>query len=933
VLNNIGIVYDNLGEHQKAIDFYKQALPILRAVGDRGGEGTTLHNIGLVHRSLGEPQKALDYLGQGLTLRRSVGDRAGEAQTLDSIGAVYNLLGEKQKALDFFNRVLPLRRAVGDHRGEAYTLTHIGFVYDSLGEKQKALDYYGQALPLRRLVGDRNGEADTLNVIGILYSTLGEKQKALDFFDRALTLWRTVGDRSNEAQALNNIGYVYDSLGEKQKALAYYNQSLPLRRVVGDRFGEAYTLNNIGKLHDELGDRQKALDLYNQALSLRRDVGDRAGEAQTLNNIGRLYASSGDQQKALDYYNQALPLSQAVGDRRTEAATLSNIARVEINHGALPEARGHTEAALNIIESLRTKVVSQELRASYVALVENYYESHIDVLMRLHQLHPTVGFDTLALQSSERARARSLLETLTETRAEIRQGVDSALLARERSLQQLLGAKADRQMRILNGKHSEDQAAAAAKEIEALTTEYQEVKTRIRQGSPRYAALTQPQPLNASEIQQQVLDNDTLLLEYSLGDEHSYLWAINPTSMTSFELPKRSVIERAARHLYDLLTARVQQVEGESPARRKVRVAQADAAYPAAAVSLSQMLLAPIAAELGRRLLIVSDGALQYIPFAVLPEPTLNGRAGAVTRGRATIVLRSKTSRKPLMVDHEIVSLPSASTLAVLRRELAGRSIAPKTAAVFADPVFEPTDLRVKRSVAVVEQKPGADLPVTEQHVSLNELSRTRSLLDSGVTGDGRSIPRLPYSQREAEVIKRLVPEQQRKVVLAFDVNHETATDPELENYRFLHFATHSLLNSKHPELSGILLSLVDEQGRPQEPGILSLAEVYNLKLRADTVVLSACETALGKDVRGEGLIGLTRGFMYAGAARVLASLWKVDDQATAELMRLFYEGVLGEQRLRPADALRRAQVAMWRNPEWRAPHYWGGFILQGEWK
>ena len=157
-------------------------------------------------------------------------------------------------------------------------------------------------------------------------------------------------------------------------------------------------------------------------------------------------------------------------------------------------------------------------------------------------------------------------------------------------------------------------------------------------------------------------------------------------------------------------------------------------------------------------------------------------------------------------------------------------------------------------------------------------------------------------------------------------------TSAEFGQYRIIHLATHGLLNSTHPELSGIVLSLVDQHGQPQD-GFLRLHEIYNLKLPAELVVLSACQTALGKEVRGEGLVGLTRGFMYAGAPRVVASLWKVDDKATAELMKRFYQAMLGEQRMRPAAALRAAQVEMLKQKEWEDPYYWAAFVLQGEWK
>ncbi|MEH1966037.1 CHAT domain-containing protein, partial [Nostoc sp.] len=346
-------VYDALGEKQKALDFYNQALPLTRAVGDRSGEAVTLSNIGAVYDALGEKQKALDFYNQALPLTRAVGDRSGEATTLNNIGGVYDNLGEKQKALDFYNQALPLTRAVGDRSGEATTLNNIGGVYDNLGEKQKALDFYNQALPLRRAVGDRSGEAITLNNIGGVYDNLGEKQKALDFYNQALPLRRAVGDRSGEAVTLSNIGAVYDALGEKQKALDFYNQALPLTRAVGDRSGEAVTLSNIGAVYDALGEKQKALDFYNQALPLWRAVGDRSGEATTLNNIGGVYDALGEKQKALDFYNQALPLWRAVGDRSGEAVTLGNI-------GVLFQSTNRpTEAITNLEQSLK---ISLEMR-------------------------------------------------------------------------------------------------------------------------------------------------------------------------------------------------------------------------------------------------------------------------------------------------------------------------------------------------------------------------------------------------------------------------------------------------------------------------------------------------------------------------------------------------------------------------------------------
>lgn len=207
----------------------------------------------------------------------------------------------------------------------------------------------------------------------------------------------------------------------------------------------------------------------------------------------------------------------------------------------------------------------------------------------------------------------------------------------------------------------------------------------------------------------------------------------------------------------------------------------------------------------------------------------------------------------------------------------------------------------------------------------------TRAAKESGVARSGLSLPRLPGTRREAEQILTLVAATERKAAFDFAASHATATSPELSQYRYVHFATHGFLNSLHPELSGVMLSMFDEQGRPQD-GFLRAHEIFNLKLPAELVVLSACQTGLGQEVKGEGLVGLTRGFMYAGAPRVVVSLWNVSDAATAELMTRFYRRMLKDG-MRPAAALRSAQVSLMKERKWASPFYWAAFTLQGEWR
>lgn len=927
-LNYLGIVSRTLGEKQTALEYYEKALALARELNQRGLQARLLNNMATVYADLGEKRKALELLKEVLPSRSAATDRAS---TLISMGAIYSDLGENQLALEHFNLALLLSRENKLADYEEIALQSIGVAYDQLGEKQKSLDHYLQALSLARQIKAKQDEGTIQINLAALYSSLGEKQKALDYYLQALKINRETNNRSNEADTLHQLGFLYFELEEYRKALDYLNQALPIWSELKDPRGEAITLTATGMVYRSLGERQKSLTFTDRALPLHRSVGNRVGEAEALINKGLILSAAGEKQTAIEQFNQAAELGQAVADPSLEAKARYEIARVNLDSGEFDRSRTQIEEALRIVESLRTKVASQELRASYFATVQKFYDFYIELLMRMHDRESGKGFNGEALQASERARARGLLEILAEANANIREGVDAKLIERERNLQQQINGRADVLFRLYTSKPSPEQVAALRKEIDELTAQYGEVRAQIRRASPRYAALTQPSPLSLKEIQQQVLDDGTLLLEYSLGERRSFLWVVTPTKISSYVLPPRARIEAAARQTYELLsklngatrTADQQRIlrTKTSKTNPNKQHAQAITAFR----SLSRMLLLPVASQLGgKRLLIVASGALQYVPFAALSAPTKD-RTGKSQRRPAL--------GKPLIADHEIVYLPSASTLAVLRQEIAARQLAPKTLAVIADPVFEKDDERVKTVFVPAGGQPPerqeaatAPLPPVAEERSLKHL-KEKSAEQTGVM----QISRLPYTKQEAESILSLVPESERKQALDFNANRATATGNDLSQYRYVHFATHGYLDSERPEFSALVLSLVNEKGAPQS-GFLYANEVYNLKLPAEVVTLSACETGLGKEIKGEGLVGLTRGFMYAGAPRVVVSLWAVNDRATSELMARFYQKMLKEN-LRPAAALRAAQVEMSKDRRWNNPYYWAAFALQGEWR
>ena len=855
-----------------AIAKYETAALLWHEVGEKTKEAATYNTIGEIYQELGQADRALALHNKAIDIARALGDKDLEANSLLYAGQAHDIRGEVKVELELYEKALQLGGEVNKQKLIVDALTGIGYVYYKLGELQKAIDYYGRSLPLYRAAKDPDGELAVLVNLGAVYSSLGDPRGAIEYFRQALPIVQALNVPQREAILLNNIGTAYGDLAEYDKALDHYERSLVLRRKVGDRRGEAVTISAMAHDNAKLGNHSKALDLYKQALAIQRELKARRSEGNTLSNIGGVYLKLNDTERAFEYYSLALPIRHELGDIEGESITLHGLASVEQRRGDLAKSLEYIRRAIAIVESVRAELASSDLRASYLALSQDMYQFQIGVLMAMHAQEPRGGYDRLALETSERARARGLLDLLAEARSGLRSGVDADLVRRETALREELNSKDDQRRRTTDSA----KAAALDAEIDKLSMRYKELQADIRAKNPRYAELTQPLLLKTAEIQES-LDADTILVEYSLGVERSFAWVVSRNGVTSYTLAKSSEIEATARKVYSSLS---------SPSTT-----------PGPAESLaaiSSLLVKPISAELGRkRIVVVADGMTNYLPFGAL------SRLG---------------DGKPLILDHEIVSIPSASTLSSIRSDRQDRK-ATFTVAVLADPVFDAKDTRVLNKAAAGGNEADSVLSKVTRDVGLQ-----------------RSLPRLPGTRREAATIMSLAGTSNGWQALDFAADLETVKGPELAKYRIIHFATHGLIDSQHPELSGVVLSLVDKGGKPKN-GYLRLNDIYNLKLSADLIVLSACKSALGGEVKGEGLIGLTRGFMYAGARDVVASLWSVDDIATSELMKLFYQGMLGPKKLGAAAALREAQIAMYTNKRFSSPYFWSAFTIQGDWK
>lgn len=739
-------------------------------------------------------------------------------------------------------------RRLGDERLAAWADLNRGEI-ELDGEKAyRGIARIGAALATFRRTGDRGGEAEALGALTYGHAGFGDREAQLATGRQALALRRELEDPFGEANTLHNLAFFYESLGEPEEAERLYREALTVMRRAADRFGEAYTLTNLGRLLTDQGRLAQARAVLENALALRRQVGDRRGEGRTLTQLGAVEAALGRPAAARVRYRRASELLAATEDLRSQA----EVARLE------------------------GELAAQEGR---LALARQHHEMERALAVRAGD--PVLEAEAIYFLARVARREGRLAESLATLERAVALIEDLRLKVGDEELRGTYLASVHRVYELAIEIDMELAARQPARRAEALAWS-QRAQARALFDSLAGPRTGEPDRhlegpvLSVTALQRELLDADTVLLQYALGEERSFLWAVSRDSFTSFELPGRQTLEAAVREVDRRIGARNRKVPFELPAEWRERIAAADASLPRALERLGRLLLGPLwTTQAGRlrRLAIVGDGALLRVPFAALPGP--DGR--------------------PLVASRELILLPSAAVLAELRRPRPRR--ASGELAVVADPVFSSSDPRISRPAPAAAP----------------------------------ALPRLPGTRREALAVAGLVPAARRLLALDFAAERRLATSGALDRYRILHLATHALVNERDPRLSGVVLSLVDADGRAQD-GVLRLEEIARLDLDADLVVLSACRTALGRELRGEGLLGLTRAFLHAGARRVMATLWEVQDEATAVLMERFYRAYL-ERGLPPGEALRQAQQSFLADPRWSAPYYWSGFVLEGEWK
>lgn len=892
--------------------YYQQALLASRELGHETlCAAVNLNSLTVIASRRGDITRSDEYGTEALLLREQLAPESlTVARTLRILGVNAFYKGDLSRADELWQRSLQIIDKLSPGGSESAAITiNLAAVSRNRGDLIAAEDYYRHAWEIeQKLFPGGPGVAVSLGGLGNVALDRGDLVGANSYFLQSLRVVENLAPNSIDvAGAYLRLGLVRTAAAEFAEAEDYYQKALDLQeKAAPGSIVVATTLSSLGDLAWNRKDFEKAEELQRKALQIIQKISPgKLDAAHVMGRLGDLAQNKGEITAAEDYYRRSLAIREELCPGSAwHAESLGALAGVLRLQGKIEEASEMFQRSINALERQTTRLGgSDDARTSFRARHSSIYRDYVELLL-------ASGKTQLAFEVLERSRARTLLETLARGHVDVHGGVDPTLLRREHSLSESLTARQDRRIRMLSENHSAEQVAALDKEIENIVNEYQEVRAQLQKASPNYSALTEPRTLDAKEIQQQ-LDGNTLLLEYMLGEKTSYVFAITRDLLSVYRLPARSTIEEQVRRVYDLGSAHGRRRKNEADSKVQARWLAAEREFPIAAAELSHMILAPVAAELkDRRLLIVGDGPIAYVPFASLSEPGSSRYA-------------------PLAIQHEVVGLPAASMLTILRETEKSRPKPPLSVAVLADPVFDQTDARVKgqnpgRVGLPSQPSPGAG--------GLSVALMTRSAMDIGLGAkDTLHFARLPFSRQEAETILQMVASSQGMRALDFQASRQMATNSRLADYRIVHFATHGFLDSVHPELSGLVFSLVNRQGQPQS-GFLSLEDTYNLSLPVDLVVLSGCETGLGKEIDGEGLSGLMRGFMYAGASRVVASLWRVDDAATAELMKHFYSAMLHD-RIPPGAALRKAQLIMRAQRRWANPYYWSGFTIQGEWR
>lgn len=871
---------------------YLEALNVSRTLDSPIAKGYANFSAGMYNFYFGNLKDATLFFEQADNFASQTQDIQLIALSLHYVGFSLARDGDAVKGLEFMNLALQKCSESGDLRGQALSYFGIGFLNMLLNEKQKALENFKKSEKLFPSDFEWIERAKLYNNMGVIYEDYGDLESAENFRIQAFDFFVKADYSFGQLGSLPSLAELKFHRGKIDEARQSYKEIISRADLIDDNFHAAIAKEGLGNIELKTGNFKSAIEYYRQAIGTYNQLDIKLPRVD--NNLGLAYEKKGETEKAKSYFDKALQANLKTKDLLPATENLYNLARINLRENKLDTAVEQIRNSINITETLYSDVLNTKLKRNYFSNSFDHYNLFIEILMKKYAADFDRKFLMEAIQAAERSRARSMLENLALSEADFIRDADPEDIKKEKEIRRRLNDKADKLTDILSGNADITETERLSKEINALENELENLKAEIKRQSPIYSAIKNPPPLDVADFQQNVLDENSIFLEFSLGENESYLWMIEKEKVDSFILPPRSEIEPHVEKLRELLVSREMKT-GESIEDFQKRVTDAETNYRAESKILSNRIFGQIADKIGsKRLIIVPDGKLHYFPVSALPLP-------------------NSDSDEPLLLTNETVYAPSAQTLLFLEKSDRQNDETANNLLIFSDPVFTADDARFSTG-----NKPSEEVEIVKKE-SFRFVASMNSL------------QRLTASRNESDSILNIVGTGNADSFTGFDANRENLLKLKTEDYKIIHFATHGKTDENRPELSGIVLSRFNEKGNKLNE-FFRIHDIYGLNLKADLVVLSACETGLGKEVKGEGLMSLNNAFLQSGAKSVMASLWKVEDNATLELMKSFYGGITVEN-LTPSQSLRKAQLKLRQNPQTSSPFYWAAFTIQGDFK
>jgi CHAT domain-containing protein/Tfp pilus assembly protein PilF len=842
----------------------------------------------------GQFKEAEESAKQALELSQKMGDKKRILVAMLYLGSAYYDQGRRPEALEIFQNTAALARETDNRKGLSRALNNIAGVLGDLGRYEESISYLYQCLDVARALGDQPMQFTALLNVGQLYIRLGDPDKAEAPLLESLRIGRElkhsdmVSNPSKVATeaSLRLLGDMEIARERFQPALKYLDQ---VRESHPDNpQAQIELLDSLAVAHQRLGEYQKAAEVLQEAIPIAEKANS-GGYALLVANLGEAQESLGQLNEALESEDRALTALRRTGGNSDEEWLIERrIGHIDRALARNEEALAHYETSIHAIELLRVTALNTEIgRASFVGRSRMVYAETADLLYDLHR-------EADALEMAELGRARAFLDILAMSRS----GIPDELRPEQRKREdEILARISGVQKNLWKENISPDEEKKLKLQLTSAEDDLETFHVEVRHNNPRYASIQYPEPVNVSRIQKDLLDAQSVLVEFLLGEKRSLVWVLSKDKLTVGVLPPRKEIEEEVSAYRKALTERISALTLTGSLTEMERADK----------RLYGSLLQPVENALAgaRSLLIVPDGTLGYLPFETLVLPTRHEASG---KDRPTYLLEK----------FSIVYGPSASALAAVKGMNREQGEPPKTLLAFGDPIVD---------APAGPAKNGAE---ATRSLSPEQESKPEATVSQEYAERGFSFSRLPYTRAEVLGISKLYPANKRQVYLGEQAREETVKTENLEDYRYIHFASHGFVDENQPSRSGILFS---RDSQSKEDGVLQMGEIMRLKMNADLVTLSACSTGLGKLVNGEGMLGLTRAFFYAGARNVTVSLWNVNDSSTSALMKAFYENL--NRGLSKGAALRQAKLTLLRGKEaaWHHPYYWAAFVLVGEGK